>query len=79
MKKCIICVVVSISILSLLLMIGPVPVQAAEPIILKAVVPMPVFIPIVAPVKNMYVPGIEKACGGKLVVKLLGGPEIIPM
>jgi len=51
---------------------------ASEPIVFTAVVPTPVFIPIVAPVKNMYVPGIKKASGGRLVIDLKGGPEVIP-
>jgi len=56
----------------------PAPVQASEPIVLKAVVPTPVYIPIVAPVKDMYVPGIKEASGGKLTINLMGGPEVIP-
>ena len=54
------------------------PSHATEPIVLKAVVPTPVYIPIVAPVKNMYVPGIDKASGGRLKINLMGGPEVIP-
>ncbi len=54
------------------------PSHATEPIVLKAVVPTPLYIPIVAPVKNMYVPGIDKASGGRLKINLMGGPEVIP-
>ena len=54
------------------------PAQAEEPVVLRAVVPTPVYIPIVAPVKNIYVPGIERASGGKLKVNLMGGPEVVP-
>jgi len=54
------------------------PAQAAEPVVLRAVVPTPVYIPIVAPVKNMYVPGIEKASEGRLKINLMGGPEVVP-
>jgi len=52
--------------------------NASDPIVFTAVVPTPVFIPIVAPVKNMYVPGIKKASGDRLVIDLKGGPEVIP-
>ena len=57
---------------------GLTPALAAEPVVLTAVVPTPVFIPIVAPVKNIFVPGIAKASGGRLTVNLKGGPEVIP-
>jgi len=58
--------------------IGPAQLEASEPTVLKAVVPTPVFIPIVAPVKDMYVPGIKEASGGRLTINLMGGPEVIP-
>ncbi len=57
---------------------GLTPALASEPVVFTAVVPTPVYIPIVAPVKKIYVPGIAKASGGRLTVNLKGGPEVIP-
>lgn len=54
------------------------PALAADPIVLQAVVPTPVFVPIVAPVKNIYIPGFNQAAGGKITINLKGGPEVIP-
>ena len=59
-------------------MINPISVQAQKPIVLNAVVPVPVMIPFIAPIMEMYVPGIEKASNGKLVIKIKGGPEAVP-
>jgi TRAP-type mannitol/chloroaromatic compound transport system substrate-binding protein len=58
--------------------IGPADVKAQEPIQLTAVVPIPVMIPFIAPIIEMYVPGLEKASNGRLVINIKGGPEVVP-
>lgn len=58
--------------------LSPTTVQAQDPIKLSAVVPVPVMIPFIAPIVEMYVPGIEKASNGKLIIEIKGGPEAVP-
>jgi TRAP-type mannitol/chloroaromatic compound transport system substrate-binding protein len=78
MKTIIYCVVLTVLLSGQILSFDPKPASAADPIKLKAVTFLPTFLPLMTPVTEIFVPKVNKALEGELIIEILGGPEVFP-
>lgn len=85
MKKVISAAAVAMLLFGLVLGCAPTPTPTpapapapTEPIVLKATVPLPVFIPLMAPPVEIFASMVEERTNGQVIIEILGKPEVIP-